>query len=30
MEIIWDIIYLTSTVLFFGLTGMLIKALAKL
>jgi hypothetical protein len=30
MEIIWDVIYLTSTVLLFGLTGILIKGLAKL
>lgn len=30
MEIIWDVIYLASTILFFGLTGVLVKALAKL
>lgn len=30
MEILWDVIYLTSTILFFGLTGVLAKALGRL
>lgn len=30
MEIIWDVICLASAILFFGLTGVLVKALAKL
>lgn len=30
MEIVWDVICLTSAILFFGLTGALVKALAKL
>lgn len=30
MEIIWDIVYLTSTILFFWLTGVLLHALGKL
>ena len=30
MEIIWDIVYITSTILFFWLTGTLVRGLGKL
>lgn len=30
MEIIWDIVYMASTILFFWLTGALLRGLGKL
>jgi hypothetical protein len=30
MEIIWDVVYLASTIVFFWLTGALLRGLGKL